>query len=159
VEEVNSDAPKGAVVSVTPDYKMPQYPDVNIKLFVSNGFRDVEIKLPLPDTDTTVDLQFYVDGKLDSELTDNHTSIMPKDIGTLEFKTTLAKSSYRVTVKISAAGKNSFVTYAEFLADANKGVCDDSETKLYEFKEPTTSTTNNSDVNNTTTGNNEEPTP
>ncbi len=121
VEEVNSIAPKGAVVSVTPDHTIDQYPDVNIKLMVSTGYRDVEIKLYLPNTDTTVDLQFYVDGKLDSALTSSNSSIMPKDIGTLKFKTTLAKDSYKVTVKISVAGKNSFATYAEFQVDGVSG--------------------------------------
>ena len=133
-EEINSSAPKGTVVSVTPDHNNPQYPDVNIKLMISTGFRDVEIDMALPDTDTTVDLQFYVDGKLDSALTSSNASIMPKDIGTLKFTTKLAKASYKVTVKISVAGKNSFATYAEFQvngADGNYKL-----EKLYEFVEP-----------------------
>ncbi len=121
VEEINSSAPKGTVVSVTPDHTINQYPDVNIKLMVSTGYRDVEIELSLPYTDTTVDLQFYVDGKLDSALTTSNTSIMPKDIGTLKFKTALAKDSYKVTVKISVAGKNSFATYAEFQVNGASG--------------------------------------
>ncbi len=136
VEEKNGSAPKGAVVSVTPDHTIDQYPDINIKLTVSTGYRDVELKMDLPHTDTTVDLQFYVDGKLDSTLTSNNSNIMPKDIGTLKFTTTLAKSSYKVTVKISAAGKNSFATYAEFQVDGSNGTY--TLLDMQEFVEPNT---------------------
>lgn len=158
VEEVNGIAPKGTVVSVTPDHTINQYPDVNIKLMVSTGYRDVEIKLDLPYTDTTVDLQFYVDGKLDSALTSSNTSIMPKDIGTLKFKTTLAKDSYKVTVKISVAGKNSFATYAEFRVDGSNGnfsllsmqdFVDPSDTPSTPEQDPSVSTPDNEPVPST----------
>jgi hypothetical protein len=142
---------------VTPDHTIKQYPDVNIKLQISTGFRNVDIDLPLPDTDTTVDLQFYVDGKLDTTLTTSNASIMPKDIGTLSFKTTLAKASYKVTVKISVAGKNSFATYAEYLVSGSDGKY--ALTDMQEFVEPSTPTTDSDNTENTTTGNNaEEPT-
>ncbi len=142
VEEINSSAPKGTVVSVTPDHTINQYPDVNIKLMVSTGYRDVEIELTMPNTDTTVDLQFYVDGKLDSALTSSNTSIMPKDIGTLKFKTTLSKDSYKVTVKISVAGKNNFATYAEFQVNGASGKY--TLVDMQEFVEPSNSTTTSS---------------
>ncbi len=156
-EEVNDKYPKGTVVGVSPDHTIKQYPDVNIKLQISTGFRNVDIDLPLPDTDTTVDLQFYVDGKLDTALTSNNTNIMPKDIGTLTFTTTLAKASYKVTVKISVAGKNSFATYAEYLVSGSDGKY--GLTDMQEFVEPSTSTTTGTEADNTTTGNDELPTP
>ena len=148
-EEVNSSAPKGTVVSVTPDHTINQYPDVNIKLMVSTGYRDVEIDLVLPNTDTTVDLQFYVDGKLDSALTSSNANIMPKDIGTLSFTTKMPKESYKVTIKISAAGKNSFATYAEFQVNGAAG--NYTLLDMQAFVEPTTSTTTSTTSVTTTT--------
>lgn len=139
IEDVNSSAPKGTVVSVTPDHTINQYPDVNIKLQVSTGYRDVEIELELPNTDTTVDLQFYVDGKLDSALTSSNANITPKDIGTLKFTTKLAKDSYQVRVKISVAGKNTFDTYALFQVNGSNG--NYTLTDKQEFVEPSTLTT------------------
>ncbi len=142
VEEKNGTAPKGTVVSVTPDHTIDQYRDVNIKLFVSSGYRDVEIAMDLPYTDTTVDLQFHVDGKLDSTLTSNNTNIMPKDIGTLKFTTTLAKDSYKVTVRISVAGKGNFATYAEFSVNGSNGTYKLLNTPVFvEPSEPDTSDT------------------
>ena len=67
---------------------------------------------------------------------------MPKDIGTLKFKTTLAKDSYKVTVKISVAGKNSFATYAEFTVNGSSGKY--TLLDMQEFVEPSNSTTTTS---------------
>lgn len=153
IEEVNSTAVKNTVVAVSPDYSEKQYADVNIKLQVSTGFRDVNIDLELPYTDTTVDLQFYVDGKLDAELTDSHANIMPKDIESLTFKTTLAKESYKVTVKIRASGKEEFAVYAEYQVDGAAGTYE--LTKKVDFVDTktttTTTTTKDEPVNATTT--------
>lgn len=120
-EEVNGKAPKGTVVGVTPDHTLNQLPDVEIVLKVSTGYRDVEISLEMPKTDTSVDLQFYIGGSLNDELTSKNANIMPKDIGTLKFKTTLAQGSYKVTVKIRKAGSGEYVTYAEFLVNGSNG--------------------------------------
>ena len=139
IEEVNSNAPKGTVVAVSPDHTINQLPDVEIVLKVSTGFRDVEVALEMPNTDMTVDLQFYVDGKMDAELTGKHANIMPKDIGTLTFTTTLAKDSYKVTVKIRKAGKGDYVTYAEYQVSGVSGTY--MLTNKQEFPEPTTTTT------------------
>lgn len=120
-EEVNGKAPAGTVINVSPDHTMNQLPDVEIVLKVSTGFRDVEISLEMPKTDTSVDLQFYVGGSLNDELTSKNANIMPKDIETLKFKTTLANASYKVTVKIRKAGSGEYTTYAEFLVNGANG--------------------------------------
>ena len=149
IEEINSTAPKGTVVSVSPDHKVDQYPDAEIVLGLSTGFRDVSIDLEMPNTDTTVDLQFYVDGKLDAGLTNGHKNIMPKDIGTLTFKTTLAKDSYKVTVMICATGKGTYATYAEFIVNGSAGTY--SLTNKVDFVEPTATTTTSAVAVNATT--------
>ncbi len=148
VKEVNNTAKKDTVVSVTPNASEKQYPDVNIELQVSTGFRDVDVALKMPHTDTSVDLQFYVDGKLDSELTSAHANIMPKDIGTLRFTTKLAKDSYKVTVKISVAGKGTFATYAEYTVSGASGTY--TLENLVEFSKPTTTTTTTTTSGTTT---------
>lgn len=118
---VNNAAMKDTVISVTPDYTVKQLPDVNIQLTVSTGFQDVEITMDLPDTRTTVDLQFYVDGKLDKALTSKYSNIMPRDIGSLKFTVNTTKESYAVTVNISKAGANKFDMYAGYRVDGKNG--------------------------------------
>ena len=120
-EDVNSDAPKGTVVGVSHDHKLDWYPDTNFKLQISTGLKDVEIELALPNTDKAASLQFYVGGSLDNTLTDAYQNIIPIDIGKLKFTTTLIEKSYKVTVKISEAGKDSYETYALFDVDAVNG--------------------------------------
>lgn len=139
IEEVNSSAPKGTVVEVSPDHTIDQYPDAEIVLKVSTGFRNVEIALEMPNTDMAVDLQFYVGGNLDSDLTAEHANIMPKDIGTLEFVTKLTKETYKVTVKIRKAGSGDYVIYAEFQVSGVNGTYQLLNKR--EFPEPTTTTT------------------
>ncbi len=139
VEEVNGTAAKDTVMTVTPSHAEKQLPSVDIKLQVSTGFRDVEIAMALPITDTSVDLQFYVDGKLDTALTAANANIMPKDIGTLKFTTKLAKEAYKVTVKISVAGKSSFETYAEYQVNGTLG--NSTQLNMYPFTDPTSATT------------------
>ena len=121
VEWVNGDAAKNAVVGVSPDDSQKQYPDVNIKLSVSTGFRDGSISIAMPGIDKAVDLQFYVDGKLDAALTGEYKNIMPNHYSTLTVTTTLAKESYPVTVMIRLADKGDFVKYAEYQVNGNNG--------------------------------------
>ncbi len=120
-EYVNNAAAKDTVLSVAPDHTMDQRPDVEIVLSVSTGYRDVAIRMPLPDTDTTVDLQFFVAGSKQETLTNRYTGIMPRDIGTLDFSVGEAKASYKVTVKISVAGKNEFSVYATYTVNGKAG--------------------------------------
>ncbi len=138
VEEVNSTIVKGAVIGTEPPANTEQYPNINIKLLVSSGYRDVNIAMPLPAIDTPIDLQFYVGGENDSAL--SKTNIMPKHIGTLNFATKLKKDSYNVSVMISVAGKNEFKTYAEYTVDGKTGAVLSSNINN-PFVESTTTTT------------------
>ncbi len=138
-EDVNGKAPQGTVVGVSPDHTIDQYPDAEIVLKVSTGYCNAELSLEMPKTDMSVDLQFYVDGKPDSDLTASHANIMPKDIGTLKFTTKLAKDTYKVTVKIRKAGSGDYVTYAEFQVNGVDGTCE--LINKQEFPTPTTTTT------------------
>ncbi len=118
---VNNAAAKDTVLSVTPEHSKSYAPDVEIILSVSTGYVDVPISMPLPDTDTAVDLQFYIAGFKEETLTSRYTGIVPRDIGTLDFSVGEAKDSYKVTVKISEAGKNSFSDYATYTVNGKTG--------------------------------------
>ncbi len=137
-EYVNNTAAKDTVLSVMPDHNQPQLPDVEIVLSLSTGYRDAVIEMALPSTDTTVDLQFFVDGAKQSTLTNRYTGIIPRDIGTLSFSVNEAKDTYKVTVKISESGKNDFRLYAVYTVNGKQGKA--SLDEMYDFKNPTVST-------------------
>ena len=135
---VNNAAVKDTVIAVTPDYAFKQQPDAQIMLTVSTGFRDVPIRLRMPSTSSTVDLQFFVDGIKNDELTAKYTGIVPRDIRTLEFTTTQPKDSYVVTVKISPAGAGQFDIYATYtVSGATGGVLSE---QIYPYTERSATT-------------------
>ncbi len=120
VQKVNNTAPAGTVLEVSPNGGM-QSPNAEITLSVSTGFVDAVINMPMPMTGTTVDLQFFFGGQPQAELTKQYTGIVPQDIGTLKFTANLAQENYKVTVKISVAGKNDFKLYATYDVDGTTG--------------------------------------
>ena len=135
--KVNDKAAKDTVLSITSSSAMVDSklsPDAEIELTVSTGFQNTEIRMQMPNTDTTVDLQFFVAGKQNTELTKRYTGIVPKDIGTLTFTVGEASDSYVVTVKISVAGKNDFNIYASYTVNGADGTA--SLKEMYTFKEP-----------------------
>ncbi len=132
-EYVNDSIAKDTVISVSPAHSNSYQADIEITLKVSTGYRDVPISLELPDTDTPVDLQFYIDGFRDDALTKLYTGIIPRDKGTVEFTTGVTKDSYKVTVKISKAGENAFKDYAAYTVDGKAGTA--TLDALYEFND------------------------
>ncbi len=146
---VNDKAAKDTVLSVSPSGSKV-LPDAEIELKVSTGFSDVEIQLPMPNTDTTADLQFFVAGKMDEALTSRYTGIVPKDIGTLRFTVSENAASYVVTVKISVAGKNNFSVYATYDVDGTNGKATLKEKHNFNDKTPTTTTAPTSDASSDT---------
>ena len=148
-EEVNDATKAGTVVSVDPSHEEMQLPDVNITLYVSTGFADVEIELELPDTDEPIDLVFYVGGKKNVELSDDFVGIKPKEFssnGKIKFKVNETKDKYNVSVGISKAGANNYKDYAVFEVDGVKGT--------YTLKQKidfVTTTTTSSTASTTTT--------
>lgn len=136
---INNNAPKNTVLSVSPSGVTQLAPDAEIELTVSSGYQDVSIAMALPNTDTTVDLQFFVAGKQDTVLTQRYTGIVPKDIGTLKFTVGEAEDTYVVTVKISIANKNDFAVYTSYTVDGVKGTYSIKEQN--KFNEPAGTTT------------------
>lgn len=136
---INNKAPTNTVLSVSPSGVTQLAPDAEIELTVSSGYQDVSIAMALPNTDTTVDLQFFVAGKQDTVLTQRYTGIVPKDIGTLKFTVGEAEDTYVVTVKISIANKNDFAVYTSYTVDGVKGTYSIKEQN--KFNEPAGTTT------------------
>ncbi len=136
----NNSAPAGTVLSVSPNGGEHK-PDIDIVLTVSTGFVDAVINMPMPMTGTTVDLQFFFGGQPQTELTQSYTGVVPQDIGTLKFTASLAQDSYRVTVKISVAGKNDFKPYATYEVNGNTGVAKRLELIPFEESKPTQTVT------------------
>lgn len=136
---VNQGGVKDTIIDVSPDSSKQQKPDVAIELTVTSGYSDATVELNLPNTGTTVDLQFYVDGAQNEALTKKYSKIVPKDIGKLTFKVSEQKASYLVRVKISISGKNDFKELAEFTVDGLKGTS--VLTASYPFIEKDTSDT------------------
>ncbi len=160
IVEVNNTAPKDTVVAVTPDYTKPQLPDVNIQLTVSTGYQDVTIDMPMPDTETMVDLQFLVAGRLDAALTAEYANLYPKGMPTLSFTTKETKASYTVTVKIAKAGTGNFAVYYTYQVNGETGRVDvvnyvpfnESDPTTTPSTDPTDSTTSGTDDVGGTTG-------
>lgn len=131
---VSDSSPADTVLGCTPDSSAKRVPSAEIVLKVSTGFLEVPISLELPSTATTVDLQFYVNGKQDEALTAKYKNIVPVDIGTLKFTVNEKSANYVVTVKISVAGKNDFAMYATYSANGKTGSATLRE--QYPFTEP-----------------------
>ncbi len=144
----NDKTAKDTVIGMKPAGSAKIAPDAEIELQVSTGFLDAVINMPMPDTDTTVDLQFYVAGKLNNDLTQRYAKILPKDHGTLKFTVGETEATYVVTVKISVAGKNDFKTYASYTVNGVDGTAKLKEITPFKEpsndKEPTTTTTKSS---------------
>ena len=121
VKYVNDKSPKGTVLQQSLEKGSMQKPGTECVLTVSSGFQDVEITVPLPDTTTPVDVQVYVNGKLNSSLSDSYKNILPSVVGNLKLKCTEQAASYNVTIMLSVAGKNDYKQYASYTADPLAG--------------------------------------
>ena len=130
---VNDKAAKDTVLKVTPA-SAQLAPTAEIELTVSTGFQDAVIRVSMPNTDTTVDLQIFVAGTIDNELTKRYTGVVPRDIGTLEFTVSETQASYVVTVKISPSGKDKFKLFASYTVNGSAGTATLKES--YPFEDP-----------------------
>ena len=149
VKYVNDKSPKGTVLQQSLEKGSMQKPGTECVLTVSSGFQDVEITVPLPDTTTPVDVQVYVNGKLNSSLSDSYKNILPSVVGNLKLKCTEQAASYNVTIMLSVAGKNDYKQYASYTADALAGSSKLEGTPIW--KEPSKGTTTTTTTVTTTT--------
>ena len=151
VKYVNDKSPKGTVLQQSLEKGSMQKPGTECVLTVSSGFQDVEITVPLPDTTTPVDVQVYVNGKLNSSLSDSYKNIRPSVVGNLKLKCTEQAASYNVTIMLSVAGKNDYKQYASYTADALAGSSKLEGTPIWTEPSKGTTTTTTTVTTTTTT--------
>ena len=141
-EYVNSKVKKDTVIESSHDYNEKHLPDITITLTVSSGFQDVEITLELPDTSTPVDLEFFVAGKKDDDLSSRHRGIKPNEFasnGKITFTVKETQSKYKVSVAIAKAGSNIYNDYAVIEVNGEKGTY--TVVSMHEFADATTAST------------------
>ena len=157
VKYVNDKSPKGTVLQQSLEKGSMQKPGTECVLTVSSGFQDVEITVPLPDTTTPVDVQVYVNGKLNSSLSDSYKNILPSVVGNLKLKCTEQAASYNVTIMLSVAGKNDYKQYASYTVDALAGSSKLEGTPIWTEPSKGTTTTTTTVTTTTTTTTTTEP--
>ena len=135
---VNDKAAKDTVLKVTPS-SAQLVPTAEIELTVSTGFRDVTVDVSLPYTSSTVDLQIFVAGTINNDLTKRYTGVVPRDIGTLSLTVSEQQASYVVTVKISPSGKNDFQVLCSYTVNGQDGTATLRE--WHDYVDPATTTT------------------
>ncbi len=138
VEYRNDATVKDNVIGVSPAVGSSALPTDIITLTVSTGFRDVEITLPLPDTSTTVDLQVFVDGSLNNDISKSMTNILPNKKGTVTFKVSEKKAEYDVTVKIAVAGSGAYEVYTNYTVYGDRGYAQMETTPVFQETTETT---------------------
>ncbi len=136
---VNNTAVKDTVIEISPAVGTLIPPTSEITLTVSSGFQDVNIVVPMPDTSVTVDLQVYVDGSLNSTISNTMKNILPNKKGSVEFTVSERKAEYDVTVKIAPAGTTKYAVYTNYTVYGDQGFAEMETTP--EFDDGTTKTT------------------
>ncbi len=130
-EYVNGVAVKDTVLEISPAVGTAVLPTDTITLTVSSGYQDVEISMSLPETSTTVDFQVYVDGELDSALSEKMKNILPNVKRTLNFTVSERKDEYDVTVKIAVAGTNKYEEYTKYTVYGAEGFASMESTPVF----------------------------
>ena len=149
-EYVNNAASKDTVIAANPDHSEPRLPDVEITLTVSTGFQDVELSVNLPMIDQAIDLQIYVAGKFDSELSKKFMGIKPKQFngGKAVFTAKETTEVYTVSIAISVAGAGQYQDYVVYEVNGATGTAVLKE--KHEFVVSQTTTKPSSDNSNVT---------
>jgi len=125
----------GVVISQYPAADEEVAPDSKVSLVVSSGYKDVDLKINLPQVDAQVDLDVYVEGTL----VHSQDGIHSKDSSPLTVSVSQQKSTYTVSVELSEAGDKNFKVYAVFVVDGENGRVISSDYRSFTFK-PTTTT-------------------
>ena len=134
----NTYTSRGVVVDQSPAGETSVSPGTEVKLTLSSGYRDLTIPLALPMEATTgVDIQVYVDGTLDQEL--SKTGLLPSDVKTLNLEIKdVQKAEYSVTVQISPTGANRYASFASYRVNGNTGEIIDGT--VYPYEDPYSTT-------------------
>ncbi len=113
----NAGVPKDTVVKQSILGGQTAVPGTTISLEVSTGYKDVELQIPLPNSELAVDLRVYVDGILK----DSQNGVLPNVLGVWKITLGEVKNSYNVRVDIAKHGSGTFEKYAEYQVNGLDG--------------------------------------
>lgn len=130
----------GLVFKQEPAADTELQPGSTVKIYVSSGYKDVKLTVPLPQNITAaMDLQISVDGRVDEALSREKSGVIPADTREVVLNLELQKESYRVRIKIAYAGTNDFQDYYVFDVNGKNGTS--KQTEYYPFKDADTPAT------------------
>lgn len=149
-KKVNHDSlSAGWVISQSTQKDKEYAPGTEVELTVSSGFKDVKnVRIPLPNTSTTVDLQFFINGHYNKELSEKYTKIIPNQTS-LVLNFTEQQNEYTLTVKIAVSGTNQ---YSDYITCTLNGLTGQAQIGVpNEFVDPASTTTQATTTTSTTT--------
>ncbi len=155
---------KGMVIRQSPEADTPLDAGEPVNLVLSSGYKDAKnVMLVLPKTNTTINLQVFINGKLQDssrpEYSTDLQGLLPNAIPnhTMFFNFTEQQEQYTVTFMIAAAG-GTYAPFAEFSINGLSGTA--TQTASHEFKDPNAvQTTTSSRIPTTTKPEPTEPEP
>ncbi len=139
IKTKNSNSVAGTVLEQIPKAGTNLAQGSEVKLVLSSGYKDVVVTMPLPKVDYAVDLQVFINGVFDEEMSGSLKNISAADSNYQKIVfDEVREDQYAATVMISRAGKGDFQTYYKYLVDPVKGKATVQEFKA--FGEETTTT-------------------
>lgn len=138
VLENSDENSKDVVFKMSPESGKKYDPDEKITLTVASGYKDVTIKLELPQNNDPIDLQFFMDGSAMDELNDKFLNKLPLDLanaGKNTITVTEQKDTYSIVVKMRSAGSGSYQNYLTITVNGKTG---EYTTNYAEVTPPTT---------------------
>ena len=113
----NAGVPKGTVVKQSILGGETAIPGTTVSLEVSTGYKDVELQIPLPNSEMAVDLRVYVGGILK----DSQNGVLPNVLGVWKITLGEEESNYNVRIDIAQHGSGKFDKYAEYQVNGLDG--------------------------------------
>lgn len=113
----NAGVPKGTVVKQSILGGEMATPGTTVSLEVSTGYKDVELQIPLPNSDMAVDLRVYVGGILK----ESQSGVLPNVLGVWKITLGEEANNYNVRVDIARHGSDKFDKYAEYQVNGLDG--------------------------------------
>ena len=147
VSKINHDTYEaGRVVSQTPAADELLEVGGTVQVVVASGFRDAKlVALPLPEVNSTISLEVYIDAKLDNrpEYSSDLKNILPSAIagGKMYFTFVEQKASYKVTFRIKGESAPTYQNYASFTINGLDGTWAMDMLNPYGTSAPTTTPT------------------
>ncbi len=122
VQLVNVDGgTAGTVVKQIPAAGEKLLPGEEVQLKICSGYKNVDVIVPLPESDGAIDLQVYLNGAYSAAYSKGLQGLLPSELPTVMIECKEVVSRYRITVLVSPAGKNEFKTYYTYEIDAVAG--------------------------------------